>query len=105
MKGMRWENIVNILQGMIYKNGFPSTVLIFCGGNDIGDIPCVLFLHQMRLTFATLIELIPGCSDYMIMYFAKNFMAFFTMYCENGTYQEKNKLWNKLVLYEAQLLC
>jgi len=59
MKGMRWENIVNILQGMIY-NGFPSTVLIDCGGNDIGDLPCGLFLHQMRLTFATLIELIPG---------------------------------------------
>ena len=50
----------NILQGMIYKNGFPSTVVIHCGGNDFGDIPCGLLLHQLGLTFATLIELIPG---------------------------------------------
>ena len=40
MKDMGWENIVNILQRMIYKNGFPSTVRIHCGENDIGDIPC-----------------------------------------------------------------
>ena len=26
MKGMRWENIVNILQDMIYKHELPSTV-------------------------------------------------------------------------------
>jgi hypothetical protein len=45
---------------MIYKNGFPSTVLIHCGENHIGDIPCGLLLQQLRLTFATLIELIPG---------------------------------------------
>ena len=46
---------------MICKNGFSSAVHIHCGGNDIGDIPCGLFLHLIRVTFATLlIDLILG---------------------------------------------
>jgi len=39
------------------------------------------------------------------MYFAKNFMAFFAMYFENGTHQEKNKPWNKLVFVEIPKIC
>ena len=77
----------------------------YCAGNDIGDIPCGLLLHQIRLTFATFIELIPGCSNYLVMYFGNNLIAFLTMNCENGTHQEKNKPLNKLVFVEAKLSC
>lgn len=37
-----------------------NAVLIDCGGHDICDIHCWWLLHQMRLTFAIIIELIPG---------------------------------------------
>lgn len=44
--------------------GFPSAVLVHCGGNDIehSETPCGLLTYQIKFTFLSLFnEILPGC--------------------------------------------
>ena len=38
MPSMRWSSIVAVVQSMINCFGLPKSVIIHCGGNDIGCI-------------------------------------------------------------------
>jgi hypothetical protein len=38
--GMRWENVVPLIHSLINYKGIPFAVIIHCGGNDIGLVPC-----------------------------------------------------------------
>jgi hypothetical protein len=40
MPGMKWYNVVSLVHGSINLRGIPKAVLLHCGGNDIGDVPC-----------------------------------------------------------------
>ena len=61
MNGMRWHDILNTIQGMIPVHGYPSAIIIHCGGNDIGDVPLGLLLYNIKQTFLSLIvEILPG---------------------------------------------
>ena len=65
MNGMRWENLLPLIQGLFNCYGYPYAVLIHCGGNDIGNhkSPCGLLVYEMKVTFATLLfQILPGCS-------------------------------------------
>ena len=43
MPGMRWENVVPLIRSLINYRGIPFAVIIHCGGNDIGLVPCGKF--------------------------------------------------------------
>ena len=59
--GCRNNDLTPLIQGLLNLYGFPSAVLIHCGGNDIGhtETPCGLLTYQ--ITFVSLfIEILPG---------------------------------------------
>jgi hypothetical protein len=61
---MRWNHLTSLIQGLLNVYGFPSAVLIHCGGNDIGhtETPCGLLTYQIKVTFvSSFIEILPGC--------------------------------------------
>jgi hypothetical protein len=62
MSGMKWSNLVSLVHGSINIRGIPKAVLLHCGGNDIGDVPCGALFHQMRFTITILSRMLPGCS-------------------------------------------
>ena len=61
---MRWSHLTSMIQGLLNLYGFPSALLIHCGGNDIGhtETPCGLLTNQMKVTLVSMfIEILPGC--------------------------------------------
>jgi hypothetical protein len=62
MPGMKWSNVVSLVHGWINLRGIPKAVLLHCGGNDIGDVPCGALFHQMKFTITILSRMLPGCS-------------------------------------------
>jgi hypothetical protein len=40
MPGIRWENVVPLIHSLINYRSIPFAVIIHCGGNDIGLVPC-----------------------------------------------------------------
>jgi hypothetical protein len=64
MSKMRWSHLTSLIQGLLNLYGFPSAVLVHCGGNDIGhtEPPCDLLTYQIKVTFVSLfIEILPDC--------------------------------------------
>lgn len=49
MPGMRWENVVPLIHSLINYRGIPFAVIIHCGGNDIGLVPCGELLFTLSL--------------------------------------------------------
>ena len=45
MPGMRWKNVVPLIHSLINYRGIPLAVIIHCGGNDIGLVPCGELSH------------------------------------------------------------
>ena len=62
MPGMKWDNLVSLIHGLVNFTGIPRAVLIHCGGNDIGDVPNGALLYHMKFTIAILSRMLPGCS-------------------------------------------
>ena len=62
MPGMRWENVVPLIHSLINYRGIPFAVIIYCGGNDIGLLPCGELLFHIKFTIAILSTMLPGTS-------------------------------------------
>jgi hypothetical protein len=62
MPGMRWENVVHLIHSLINYRGIPFVVIIHCGGNDIGLVPCGELLFHIKFTMAILSSMLPGTS-------------------------------------------
>jgi hypothetical protein len=62
MPGMRWENVVPLIHSLINYRGIPFAVIIHCGGNDIGLVPCGELLFHIKFTIAILSSMLPGTS-------------------------------------------
>lgn len=61
MNGMKWHDVLNTVKGMLLVHGYPSAIIIHCGGNDIGDVPLGLLLYNIKQTLSALIyEILPG---------------------------------------------
>ncbi|CAC5384441.1 unnamed protein product [Mytilus coruscus] len=60
MSGMKWQNLVSLVQCIINWRSIPFAVIIHCGGNDIGDTPCGELLHHMKFAIAILSKMLPG---------------------------------------------
>ena len=61
MNGMKWADILCTLKGMLHSYGYPSAILLHCGGNDIGHVPLGKLMYEIRSTFAYIfIKLLPG---------------------------------------------
>ena len=62
MPGMRWENVVPLIHSLINYRGIPFAVIIHCGGNDIGLVPCGELLFHIKFTIAIISSMLPGTS-------------------------------------------
>lgn len=62
MRGMKWENLMSLISGLLNCYGLPHAIMIHCGGNDIGNskTPCGLLIHQMKVAFAHILFELPG---------------------------------------------
>ena len=96
------------MQGLLNLYGFPSAVLIHCGGNDIGhtETHCGLLTYQIKVTFVSLfIEILPGCPIILSSILPRIKWRL----SENTTKMEKNKEANQpscqILLFEQKLLC
>lgn len=59
MSGMKWQNLVSLVQSILNWRSIPFSVIIHCGGNDIGDTPCGELLYHMKFTIAILSKMLP----------------------------------------------
>ena len=62
MRGMKWENLMSLISGLLNCYGLPHAIMIHCGGNDIGNskTACGLLIHQMKVAFAHILFELPG---------------------------------------------
>jgi hypothetical protein len=54
MPGMKWENVVPLIHSLMNYMCIPFAVIIHCGGNDIGLVPCGELLFHIKFTIAIL---------------------------------------------------
>ena len=65
MPGMRWENVVPLIHSLINYRGIPFAVIIHCGGNDIGLVPCGELLCHIKFQVCYLVHLLYGQVSYL----------------------------------------
>jgi hypothetical protein len=65
MPGMRWENVVPLIHSLINYRGIPFAVIIHCGGNDIGLVPCGELLWKPLFTLFLVISIFLKFSEYL----------------------------------------
>ena len=74
MPGMKWSNAVSLVHGSINLRGIPKVVLLHCGGNDIGDVPCGAVSPDEIYNY-NCIEDAPGLFSDMVKYSSSSFLA------------------------------
>lgn len=57
-----WSIVVSLVHGSTNLRGISKAVLLHCGGNDIGDVPCGALFHHMKFTITILSRMLPSCS-------------------------------------------
>jgi hypothetical protein len=107
MSKMRWSHLTSLIQGLLNLYGFPSAVLVHCGGNDIGhtETPCGLLTYQIKVTFVSLfIEILPGCPIIWSSILPRIKWRL-SKNNKNGKNKEENQPSCQILLSEQKLLC
>ncbi|XP_063410045.1 uncharacterized protein LOC134693232 isoform X2 [Mytilus trossulus] len=61
--GMKWDDVVGTVNSIINLcNKIPHALILHCGGNDIGNVPCGALLYHVKFTIAILSRMLPNCS-------------------------------------------
>ena len=107
MSKMRWSHLTSLIQGLLNLYGFPSAVLVHCGGNDNGhtETPCGLLTYQIKVTFVSLfIEILPGCPIIWSSILPRIKWRL-SKNNKNGKNKEENQPSCQILLSEQKLLC
>ncbi|VDI02733.1 Hypothetical predicted protein [Mytilus galloprovincialis] len=61
--GMKWDDVVGTVNSIINLcSKIPHALILHCGGNDIGNVPCGALLYHIKFTIAILSQMLPNCS-------------------------------------------
>lgn len=60
---MKWDDVVGTVNSIINLcSKIPHALILHCGGNDIGNVPCGALLYHIKFTIAILSQMLPNCS-------------------------------------------
>ena len=58
--GKKWDSVANVVYSMVLVKGYPSAIVIHCGGNDIVDSYNGSLLFNIRNTFLYFKSIMPN---------------------------------------------
>ncbi|VDI46532.1 Hypothetical predicted protein [Mytilus galloprovincialis] len=61
--GMKWDDVVGTVNSIISLcSKIPHALILHCGGNDIGNVPCGALLYHIEFKIAIMSQMLPNCS-------------------------------------------